>query len=313
MTFTLEANRDVLTHVDLTADACPRNNRASRVGTRWHHGQGTRPGVARCRQKHAMGFRGFHPDTRRGIAAGNVQVTLGETAISPGRNVGVLSYYDPTTAQFLTPDPLFALTGSRYGYAGNDPVNGSDPTGLWCLVHNSSGGCMGGETVAHAANAALPVVHTVAAATSVVAGGCAVALAVTGVGGAVCGAVALTASAVTAVSGTALYLEGKESKTGAYLDSTGALLSAGGTLFDAGAAAADIASANAEGNAYLTELQRFGSPWYSRLGPWARGEMWSLEAGAWSGLSGLLGMGALGFGLGGLATGLAGYLPGTCS
>jgi RHS repeat-associated protein len=39
-------------------------------------------------------------------------------------------YYDPTTAQFTTPDPLYALTGSRYGYAGNDPVNGSDPSGL---------------------------------------------------------------------------------------------------------------------------------------------------------------------------------------
>lgn len=46
-------------------------------------------------------------------------------------NGGVVSYYDPATAQFLTPDPLFAVTGSRYGYAGNDPINGSDPTGLW--------------------------------------------------------------------------------------------------------------------------------------------------------------------------------------
>ena len=45
-------------------------------------------------------------------------------------------YYDPTTAQFLSPDPLFALSGDRYGYAYNDPINGSDPTGLWCAWWN---------------------------------------------------------------------------------------------------------------------------------------------------------------------------------
>jgi RHS repeat-associated protein len=39
-------------------------------------------------------------------------------------------WYDPTTAQFLTRDPLVALTRSAYGYAAGDPVNGTDPTGL---------------------------------------------------------------------------------------------------------------------------------------------------------------------------------------
>ncbi len=42
-------------------------------------------------------------------------------------------YYDPTTAQFTTPDPLFTITGDRYGYAENDPINQSDPSGLICL------------------------------------------------------------------------------------------------------------------------------------------------------------------------------------
>ena len=41
-------------------------------------------------------------------------------------------YYDPATGQFLTRDPAFAATLSAYGYTGNDPVNGSDPTGLIC-------------------------------------------------------------------------------------------------------------------------------------------------------------------------------------
>ena len=42
-------------------------------------------------------------------------------------------YYDPATAQFLTVDPAVAVTGNAYDYALDDPVNGSDPTGLLCL------------------------------------------------------------------------------------------------------------------------------------------------------------------------------------
>jgi len=41
-------------------------------------------------------------------------------------------YYDPQTGQFLTRDPLEAITGQPYGYAGNDPLNSADPTGLGC-------------------------------------------------------------------------------------------------------------------------------------------------------------------------------------
>ena len=45
-------------------------------------------------------------------------------------------YYDPATSQFLTRDPLLAATQDPYGYAANDPVNLTDPTGMcpWCLV-----------------------------------------------------------------------------------------------------------------------------------------------------------------------------------
>jgi RHS repeat-associated protein len=38
--------------------------------------------------------------------------------------------YDPATAQFLTRDPLAAISGEPYSYAGDNPVNESDPTGL---------------------------------------------------------------------------------------------------------------------------------------------------------------------------------------
>lgn len=38
-------------------------------------------------------------------------------------------YYDPTTGQFITVDPMLAQTKQPYEYAANDPVNEVDPTG----------------------------------------------------------------------------------------------------------------------------------------------------------------------------------------
>jgi hypothetical protein len=38
--------------------------------------------------------------------------------------------YDPTTAQFLSVDPLVAQTRSPYGYVGGNPLNNMDATGL---------------------------------------------------------------------------------------------------------------------------------------------------------------------------------------
>ena len=40
-------------------------------------------------------------------------------------------YYDPSTGQFLSVDPLVGITDQPYEYAGSDPVNGSDPLGLY--------------------------------------------------------------------------------------------------------------------------------------------------------------------------------------
>jgi RHS repeat-associated protein len=39
-------------------------------------------------------------------------------------------YYDPATGQFMTSDPLVAITGAAYTYVGDNPLNGTDPTGL---------------------------------------------------------------------------------------------------------------------------------------------------------------------------------------
>ncbi|HXS34631.1 MAG TPA: DUF6531 domain-containing protein [Solirubrobacterales bacterium] len=39
--------------------------------------------------------------------------------------------YDPVTAQFLTPDPVAAISGETYAYAAANPVNLMDPSGLY--------------------------------------------------------------------------------------------------------------------------------------------------------------------------------------
>ncbi|MGA3117303.1 MAG: RHS repeat-associated core domain-containing protein [Syntrophobacteraceae bacterium] len=41
-------------------------------------------------------------------------------------------YYDPSTAQFITKDPLFATTRQAYSYADDSPTNFVDPSGARC-------------------------------------------------------------------------------------------------------------------------------------------------------------------------------------
>ncbi|MGH9045533.1 MAG: RHS repeat-associated core domain-containing protein, partial [Acidimicrobiales bacterium] len=45
-------------------------------------------------------------------------------------------YYDPSTEQFVSVDPLVSKTQTPYSYAGGDPVNGTDPSGeCSCTVY----------------------------------------------------------------------------------------------------------------------------------------------------------------------------------
>jgi RHS repeat-associated protein len=48
--------------------------------------------------------------------------------------------YDPATAQFLSVDPLEAITRALYTYGQDNPLNRSDPSGLLTV-----GICVGGE------------------------------------------------------------------------------------------------------------------------------------------------------------------------
>jgi RHS repeat-associated protein len=53
-------------------------------------------------------------------------------------------YYDPTTGQFLTIDPLVDSTRMPYAYAAGNPLNATDPSGMCGVFGN--GPCWGGGT-----------------------------------------------------------------------------------------------------------------------------------------------------------------------
>jgi RHS repeat-associated protein len=67
-------------------------------------------------------------------STGSVTTPLGFTGQYTDAESGLTymraRYYDPATGQFLSKDPITAKTGEPYGYAGNDPLNRRDPSGL---------------------------------------------------------------------------------------------------------------------------------------------------------------------------------------
>jgi RHS repeat-associated protein len=75
-------------------------------------------------------------------AWGNPLTTGGLTSYTPFGYAGgytdptgliylINRYYDPGTGQFLSVDPAVSQTGQPYSYADGNPVNASDPNGLW--------------------------------------------------------------------------------------------------------------------------------------------------------------------------------------
>lgn len=67
-------------------------------------------------------------------------------------------HYDPATGQFLTRDPLRALTREPYGYALNDPINLTDPTGLSNPLQGGAGWGSSGQGARVAVAAGLATV-----------------------------------------------------------------------------------------------------------------------------------------------------------
>lgn len=63
-------------------------------------------------------------------------------------------YYDPSTGQFVTQDPAFSFTLERYAFSANEPVDQTDPLGLFCIFgHHSNGSCKGGGILHNTVNA----------------------------------------------------------------------------------------------------------------------------------------------------------------
>jgi hypothetical protein len=77
-------------------------------------------------------------------------------------------YYDPATAQWLTRDPLAAVTQAPYNYVDNNPLNNVDPMGLSTCGDFSLGGVIdcgskAGHGAGHVANATAHAALDVAA------------------------------------------------------------------------------------------------------------------------------------------------------
>lgn len=74
-------------------------------------------------------------------AWGNPETSGGLTATTPFGYAGgytdptglidlINRYYDPTTGQFISVDPIDSLTAKPYAYADGNPINNNDPLGL---------------------------------------------------------------------------------------------------------------------------------------------------------------------------------------
>jgi RHS repeat-associated protein len=107
-------------------------------------------------------------------------------------------YYDPATAQFITRDPAYGLTGSTYSYASNSPTNNIDPSGLFDFGKIVRGA---GVILHGAAQVVSKVGGALSTGLSIVAVGCGIVMAITLVGETVCGAI----EAVALASGIAAF------------------------------------------------------------------------------------------------------------
>lgn len=72
----------------------------------------------------------FARRSRLSVKALRLYDELGVLAPARVDTVSGYRYYDPSTGQFLTVDPLVDQTGQPYAYTGDDPVNSVDMLGL---------------------------------------------------------------------------------------------------------------------------------------------------------------------------------------
>jgi RHS repeat-associated protein len=70
-----------------------------------------------------------------GSASSDLQFDGQLTDVETGFQYLRTRYYDRLTGQFLTPDPIYPITQSRFGFAANDPLDLGDPLGLFSWSH----------------------------------------------------------------------------------------------------------------------------------------------------------------------------------
>jgi RHS repeat-associated protein len=136
--------------------------------------------------------------------------------------------YDPATAQFMSVDPLEAITGAPYNYAGDNPVNEADPSGLIFGIPGTPSTTEIVERISHVAGG-------VAVGASIATAGCAAAAAPTVVGEAVCGGVGTVAVAAGGVATAAdgyLAITGAQSPLPVFFDALGLGTGFGGGVLE---------------------------------------------------------------------------------
>lgn len=94
----------------------------------------SRPPTSRCSKHASAQFRPLVPaDRHRARRFCTSRLFHYDPSASPASDGSINRYYDPATGQFVTVDPEIAQTGTAYGYVNDNPLNGTDPLGLWSL------------------------------------------------------------------------------------------------------------------------------------------------------------------------------------
>jgi hypothetical protein len=90
-----------------------------------------RAGLRYCEKHASARFRPLEPADRHPVRRLRTSVPVDyERIIANASDGSVARYYDPATGQFLSVDPEVSETLTPFAYAGDDPVNANDPSGL---------------------------------------------------------------------------------------------------------------------------------------------------------------------------------------
>jgi len=83
-------------------------------------------------------FDPFGNTSASGTATTNSFAYTGRELDAAGLYFYRARYYSPSLGRFISEDPLEGNDANRYGYVGNNPINGRDPLGLWGTIpHNN--------------------------------------------------------------------------------------------------------------------------------------------------------------------------------